>query len=233
LVSYLVNQFNNMDESNSPWEGVSSLLNLSGNQVPARARFAGQALISGSFGAVTFGLVAGQIGASLTPWGPILPFLVGSSAGFSFGAYSIWAARKTECLTFARHYPTLLAHALWVDRRIIVPANVLQASMRNTSPDEDEDDEPEESPAAATTTAVTMYRDAPTQPPIILEAWVQSYGLGHFSYCILAAMSCEKDVQEAEKQQRQQLIDSVGQQSLKDVTHNGGAVPRPYSHAYF
>jgi hypothetical protein len=205
-----------MEDASSPWEGISSILTASGTQVPARARFAGQALISGSFGAITFGFVAGQIGAVLTPVGPLIPFLFGSTTGFGMGVYNCWLARKSECITYARHYPRILIHALWADQRIIVPRHVLQESLKDDSNDEDSNDNQQDD-IAETDTAMTLYKRQSQPPPIHLEDWVQNQGLGHLSYCILAAMSCKPDVLEAEKQQRTALVESVGQEGIKSL----------------
>lgn len=100
-----------MDDSH--FDGISSLVRLSGAHVPARARFVGEALLQASFASITLGLVCGQAGAiAMTPIGPLVPFLVGSCAGYSFGLFSYWKTSVKWCDRVAKRYPTLLIHAL-------------------------------------------------------------------------------------------------------------------------
>lgn len=98
----------------SHFDGLSSLVRMSGAHVPARARFVGEALLSASFSSITLGLVCGQAGSMFmaTTTGPLIPFLVGSWAGYTFGLVSYWKASVKWCDTVARNYPTLLNHAL-------------------------------------------------------------------------------------------------------------------------
>ena len=104
----------------SHFDGLSSLVRLSGAQVPARARFVGEALLSASFSSITLGLVCGQVGSILmTTTGPLVPFLIGSWAGYSFGLMSYWKSSVKWCDTCAQRYPKLLIHALRTQPHIV------------------------------------------------------------------------------------------------------------------
>ena len=66
-----------------------------------------------TFASITLGLVCGQAGAiAMAPVGPLVPFLIGSCAGYSFGLFSYWKSSVNWCDRVAQRYPTLLIHAL-------------------------------------------------------------------------------------------------------------------------
>ena len=178
-----------MDDSASPLDGFSSLLRLSGVTVPARARFVGAATFSGIYTGTTIGLVCGQLGALFTPFGPLLPFLFGSGLGFCLGLYSTWKNAVKTTYLYANHYPHILAHALWTDSRISVPPSVLPP----TSPDSEKDVE------AATNNNM----------PTAMAEWIQRQGMRDFSFCVLAAQTCEKDVGEVDELVRQRLVEAT------------------------
>jgi hypothetical protein len=179
-----------MDDSTSPLDGFSSLLRLSGATVPARARFVGAATFSGIYTGTTVGLVCGQLGAILTPFGPLLPFLFGSGVGFCLGLYTTWNNAVKMTYVYANHYPHLLAHALWTDSRIIVPSSVLPPIV----PDSEND---------------TETRVATSNMPTTMVEWIKCQGMREFSFCVLAAQTCEKDVGEADELVRQRLIEAT------------------------
>jgi hypothetical protein len=164
-----------MDDGTSPLDGFSSLLRLSGTLVPARARFVGEATFSGLFTGTTLGLVCGQLGMMCTPWGPLVPFLCGSSIGFGLGLYATWQKAVRTTLIYAGHYPHILAHALWTDSHIVVPSSILPPQEQESS----------ESSA--------------------MVDWVKSQGMREFSLCILAAMTCQKDVNEVDQLSRHKI----------------------------
>jgi hypothetical protein len=111
----------------SHMEGLSSLVRLSGANVPARARFVGEAVIQSSLTSITLGLVCGQAGALfMTTTGPLVPFLVGSWTGYTVGLMIYWHGAKRLAITYAQRYPTLLAHALSTERLVEVPKTVIQ-----------------------------------------------------------------------------------------------------------
>jgi hypothetical protein len=181
-----------MDDGASPMDGFSSLLRLSGVLVPARARFAGEATLSGLYTGTTLGLVCGQLGMMCTPWGPLVPFLCGSGLGFGLGLYATWRQAVRTTLVYAGHYPHILAHALWTDSRILVPPSVLP------EPKEEHD--------------VSSSAGAPSTA---LVDWVQRQGMREFALCVLAAMTCQKDVQEVDQLVRQRLIEESSSQQKR------------------
>lgn len=99
------------------FDGLSSLVRMSGAHVPSRARFVGEALLSASLSSITLGLVCGQAGAMLmTTTGPLVPFMLGSWAGYTFGLAAYWKSAVTWCDNVAQRYPTLLIHAIKTQR---------------------------------------------------------------------------------------------------------------------
>jgi hypothetical protein len=199
-----------MDDS--PLDGLSSLIQLSGVSVPTRARFIGEALVSSTLASVTLGLSCGMVGAIVTPFGPLVPFLCGAWTGYSLGLVNYWRTSQRLAIDYARLYPTLLAHALGSERFLIVPSPVVKASeqvlllessknrqndnnaMNNDNNEEDED-----------TLAKKTNISSSTVPT--LEEWILQGGLGRLSWSILAAQSCRSDVEELERQRRQTLMD--------------------------
>jgi hypothetical protein len=182
----LLFSISNMDDGGaSPIDGFSSLLRLSGALVPARARFVGEATFSGLYTGTTLGLVCGQLGMLCTPFGPLVPFLCGSGLGFGLGLYATWRKAVETTLVYAGHYPHILAHALWTDSRIIVPPSVLP--------------EPESSESSS------------SEPSTAMVDWVQRQGMREFALCVLAAVTCQKDVQEVDQLVRQRLIEESSQ----------------------
>jgi hypothetical protein len=179
-----------MDDSTSPLEGFSSLLRLAGVTVPARARFVGAATFSGIYTGTTVGLVCGQLGAMFTPFGPLLPFLFGSSFGFCLGLYSTWKNAVKMTYLYANHYPHILAHALWTDSRIMVPSSVLPPISSDSEND----------------TIVGQTTEGMSSK---MAEWVKCQGMREFSFCVLAAQTCEKDVGEVDELVRQQLVEAT------------------------
>lgn len=98
----------------SQFDGLSSLVRLSGSQVPARARFVGETLLTATLSSLTFGLVCGQVGGVVLfdSVGPLIPFLIGSWTGYSFGLWNQWRTASRTTLHYAERYPMLLRHAL-------------------------------------------------------------------------------------------------------------------------
>jgi len=85
-----------MDDSH--FDGLSSLVRLSGSNVPARARFIGEAILSSTMTGLTLGLVFGRVGG-LTVAGPLVPFLVGTWTGYTFGLVGHWRNCKRLAIT--------------------------------------------------------------------------------------------------------------------------------------
>jgi hypothetical protein len=177
-----------MDDSH--FDGLSSLVRLSGVSVPARARFIGEALVSSTLTSLTLGLSFGMVGAVCSPIGPLVPFLVGSWTGYTFGLVNHWRTCSNTVRQYAQQYPTLLAHALATEGRgIPVPPKVVQASEERLGTQNDE-----ESDHPVPSGSVT------------LEEWIRQGGLGRLTWSILAAQSCQRDVEELQRQHRERLI---------------------------
>ena len=183
-----------MDESQL--DGISSLVRLTGVNIPSRARFVGEALVQSTLTSMTLGLSFGMVGGALVSIGPLVPFCVGSWMGYTCGLWHHWSRSKESALLFARRYPTILAHSLATERAIFVPPPVVQASedqllllsQKNHTINNDNDK--------------TSIRGV-----ITLEEWIRQGGLGRLTWSILAAQSCRGDVEELQKQQRQRLME--------------------------
>ena len=192
-----------MDDS--PLESLSSLVRLSGVNVPARARFVGEALVSSTFSSLTLGLSFGMLGA-VGPIGPLVPFMVGSWAGYTFGLINYWRKSSRTAFYYARQYPTLLAHSLSsgnasMERNFRVPVKVVQASelrLRQQKEDDEGDGDGEGDEST----------DIETGGAITLEDWIRQGGLGRVTWSMLAAQSCRTDVEELQRQERQQIVDN-------------------------
>ena len=106
------NTNNHVDDGN--YEGLSSLVRLSGMSVPARARFVGETLLGSTLMGLSLGLLSGTVGATffMTTIGPVVPFLIGSGVGYTYGLFYQWNLIKRRALTFCENYPRLMAHSL-------------------------------------------------------------------------------------------------------------------------
>ena len=170
-----------MVDAHSHFDGLSSLISFTGFSVPARARFVAQFVGSTLFSSLTMGLVAGQAGAVLLPCGPLIPFMTGSWIGYSWGCIGFWKQIRKKAITCARRYPKVLVHSLLTEFDIDVPTNVRIAESRK--------------------------EENGTE----LEDWILAGGLGRLSYGILAAMSCEEDVLEMKKNERQKMVNEYSE----------------------
>jgi hypothetical protein len=92
------------------------------------ARFVGEAVLSDTVPSLTIGIACGATSAVLFPWGvgPLVPYLAGSVVGYSLGLYQYWHSCKRCTLFCARQYLTLLAHALFIEREMMVSTSVQQ-----------------------------------------------------------------------------------------------------------
>lgn len=166
-------------DDHSHFDGLSSLVRLSGATVPSRARFVGEALLAASFSSITMGLVAGQVGAVfMLTTGPMVPFMVGSWAGYTFGLVGYWRSSVKWCDQVCERYPKLLMHALHVQK------------FSNEVPP----------------TLVGDCNDIEEQGTKLKE-WIKEGGLGRLSLSVLAAQSCRGDVEEIERNERQRLTE--------------------------
>ena len=168
--------------------------------IPARA---------GIYTATILGLTTGQLGVLFTPWGPLLPFLTGSTVGFGLGVWNNWSRLLDRTRQYARHYPHILAHALWVEQRIRVPRSALVATTTTTTS------------AAAAKPKAPHDDDVETPNPMV--EWVTTQGLGHLSMCAMAAQSCQVDVEEVDRQERQRIMDATVAQMAGHNSNNDDA----------
>ena len=135
-----------------------------------------------------------------------MPFLAGSTLGFGLGLWGNWQQLLNRTRQYARHYPHILAHALWVENRVRVPDSALLAGVpRNdtsgsssciTAAEEDND----------SGKVQQQWRDEDVNPMV---EWVTQQGLRHLSMCALAAQACQSDVEEVERQERQRILDAT------------------------
>lgn len=102
----------NIDDGH--FEGLSSLVRLSGVSIPARARFVGETILSSSLSGLSVGLLSGTLGSTFlaASVGPLIPFLIGSGTGYIFGLFYQWNLSKRRALNYCENYPRLMAHSL-------------------------------------------------------------------------------------------------------------------------
>ena len=115
-----------MPVDDSSFEGLSSLVRLTGRNIPQRARFIGETLIGATLSSLTLGVLCGQVGACFVGIGPLVPFMVGSWTGYTFGLIGQWHAVTKQAYYFSRNYTQLMAHCLKCDWDIVVPEQALQ-----------------------------------------------------------------------------------------------------------
>ena len=177
-----------MSDDHSRFDGLSSLISFTGVSVPARARFVAKSLASSLYSSLTLGLVAGQTGALLS-CGPLLPFLAGSWLGYTYGLVAFWRQAKTKAINCARRYPKILAHSLLLDFDVEVPKDV--SLERSDGSNED----------------IKEGKYVHVEK-VCLEDWILDGGIGRISYAVLAAQSCDEDIIDMQKSERQRLVDS-------------------------
>lgn len=171
-----------MADAHSHFDGLSSLISFAGFTVPARARFVAKFVGSTLYSSLTIGLVAGQAGA-LLPCGPLIPFMTGSWIGYTWGCVGFWKQSKKKTISFARRYPKVLVHSLLTNFDVEIPADV----------------------------KVKHQEDGNNERDVLLEGWILAGGIGRLSYAILAAQSCEEDINEMQKSERQKLVDEYSE----------------------
>ena len=112
-----------IEDQETQFDGLSSLVRLTGSNIPARAQFIGQTMLGCTLSSLAFGLVFGQAGASLAmeSCGPLVPYLVGSWLGYTVGLVGQWKFAKKTCIAYAQKYPTLLSYQLSKEYDVDVP----------------------------------------------------------------------------------------------------------------
>ena len=184
--------------------GLSSIVRMSGVNVPARARFVGEAIVSATLSSVTLGFCSGALGAVLGPatLGPLVPYMMGSAVGYTFGLWQNWWSAKRRTLWYATQYPTLLAHALRTEHQIIVPSAVVKASQEKSRAQQDDDEEDFYKAGGYTSHVVS------NEGPTTMDQWILRGGLGRITWSILAAQHCRSDAEGIQRQQRQKIVDN-------------------------
>ncbi|KAL3905898.1 MAG: hypothetical protein SGILL_009492, partial [Bacillariaceae sp.] len=173
--------------SSSPAEdrvdGLGGILNLIGI-VPARARFVGGAVASSLLSSLTIGLSFGMVGAAFLPTGPLIPFLMGSGFGNTFGLFHYYRSSKSDVMRVARNYPSILAHALWTEWGIAVPSRVVAASEERCRCHE------------GMVEATAAGNSFPERNDTMLDQWIANKGHKMVGFAILALPECRADVEE-------------------------------------
>jgi hypothetical protein len=101
-----------MSDSETGFDGLGSIIRAAGIHLPARARFAGEAMLTATLSSLTFGLVCGQVGSMIPTVGPLAPFLCGSWLGYSAGLLTQWWSCQRLARLYAKKYPSLMIYAL-------------------------------------------------------------------------------------------------------------------------
>ena len=92
-------------------EGLTELVAASGISVPARAKFVGRFMAYTTFGAVTFGLVCGQLSVMLSI-GPLIPFMCGAWSGFTLTSIGFWRHERAIVKDYIGRYPALMERVI-------------------------------------------------------------------------------------------------------------------------
>jgi hypothetical protein len=172
--------------------GLSGLLTLVGI-VPARARFIGGAVASSLLSSLTFGLSFGMVGAAFLPTGPLIPFLMGSWAGHTFGLYHHYRSGKNEAMKVARNFPSLLAHAMWTEFGVIVPPSVLAATEERCRQHGGQVDS-------------QIANTAAEEKGTMMDEWIDDKGYKMVGFAILSLPQRIEDVQDIQRRERERLI---------------------------
>ena len=88
-------------------------------------------------------------------------------------------------MTYAKSYPKILAHSLCTNMLLVPPKDLALDGSSDVN---------------GTTIKSTDRK-------MTLEEWIVEGGIGRLSYAILAAQSCEEDIQEMHKTERQKIVD--------------------------
>ena len=84
-------------------------------------------------------------------------------------------------MTYAKKYPKILAHSLCTNM-LVVPPKDLALGANETN-------------------------DKSADSKMTLDEWIIEGGIGRLSYAILAAQSCEEDINKMHQNERQKLVD--------------------------
>ena len=167
-----------MSESDTGFDGLSSIIRAVGINVPARARFAGETILTATLSSLTFGLVCGQVGSMIPTVGPLAPFLCGSWLGYSAGLLTQWWSCQRLAKLYARKYPSLMMYALQT-QSWDHGYGTAGGGNESTTPCDEE----------------------------YLEDWITQGGLARVTCSILAAQSVKACVDEIEERGRRQAAE--------------------------
>ncbi|KAG7347585.1 hypothetical protein IV203_016290 [Nitzschia inconspicua] len=181
--------------SSSPEEkigGLDGLLTLIGI-VPARARFIGGAVASSLLSSLSLGLSFGMMGAAFLPTGPLIPFLMGSWVGHTFGLYHHYRQSRNDSLTVARNFPSILAHAMWTEFGVIVPSDVVSATEERCRQHNGKVDK-------------QIAQDIAKKNAAMMDQWIQLQGYKMVGFAILSVPQCAENIEEIQRQERNNLM---------------------------
>jgi len=105
------------------------------------------------------------------------------------GLFGNWKRLVDRTKEYAAFYPHILAHSLWVENRVLVPSHILEQHAAHAKQ--------------------RSENEAQSYDSYPLVQWVTSQGIRHLSMCALAAQSCQADVEEVDKQERQRIMDAT------------------------
>jgi hypothetical protein len=225
---------NSSGYNNNPLgRGLGSILRLAGTNIPARAQYIGESIVSGTLFSISVGMSCGAIGAAVFPLsiGPVIPYIIGSSIGYCYGVWDYYRTTRTSAIRVAKYYPTIFAYSLWTNYHIIVPKSVLNASTEQLlkqqrqdveegkEEDVDNDENQIKFDTAGTLSVLTNNKNNTAALP--LDQWILQGGLGRLHWSMLASLSCRRDIITIETQKRQHIVESIINQqhqllSIKD-----------------
>ena len=108
------------------FDGLASIVRLTGSTIPQRARFIGETILSASLSSISLGLLCGQLGGCFASIGPLVPFMLGSWTGYTFGLLGHWKGVTRQARFYSKMYPALMAHSLKHEWDILVPRRAAQ-----------------------------------------------------------------------------------------------------------
>jgi hypothetical protein len=144
-----------------------------------------------------------MVGAAFLPTGPLIPFLMGSGIGHSFGLYHYYRSHKNDAMRIARNYPSILAHALWTEWGVVVPSRVVIATEEQCRRHHGMID--------ASVAASVSNRDSAS----MLDRWIENKGCKMVGFTILALPECRSDVEEIQRHQREAIVHQYQETSEK------------------
>jgi hypothetical protein len=140
-----------------------------------------------------------MMGAAFLPTGPLIPFLMGSWMGHTFGLYHHYRSSKNDAMKLARNFPSILAHAMWTEFGVIVPPSVVRATEERCQHCDGKVDG--ETPTTTETTTICANSNN-----VMMDQWIQRKGYKMVGFAILSLPQCTDDVKEVHRRKRENLI---------------------------